>query len=122
MRDYRELTVWKKAHELTLVVYERTSRFPRHELSGLAGQMRRAAMLVSTHIAEGSVKTSGIEFVRLLHEALGFANQLEYHFLLAKDLGFITPEEHHEHHSAVNEVKKMLVGLGKAITNNSIAS
>jgi four helix bundle protein len=119
MRDFRELTVWQKAHELTLTVYERTARFPRHELSGLAGQMRRAAMSVSTNIAEGAVKAERADFVRLLHTALGFANQLEYQFLLAKDLGFLTHEEHGSQNASVNEIKKMLIGLSKTVAMHS---
>jgi four helix bundle protein len=122
MRDFRELTVWKKAHELTLEIYERTSHFPRHECSGLAGQMRRAAMSVSTHIAEGAVKTERADFVRLLHVALGFANQLEYQVLLAKDLGFVAVEQHDRLNVSVNEVKKMLIGLSKTVTVHSASA
>ena len=53
MRDFRNLKVWQKAHELTLVVYRKTRGFPRDELYGLTSQLRRGASSIPANIAEG---------------------------------------------------------------------
>jgi hypothetical protein len=37
MKDFRALTVWQKAHLLTLDVYAATRGFPREELYGITG-------------------------------------------------------------------------------------
>src|SRR5581483_7993845 len=47
MRDFRELKVWQKAHELTLAIYQETGCFPRTEMYGLTSQLRRAAVATS---------------------------------------------------------------------------
>jgi four helix bundle protein len=53
MKDFGELNVWKKAHQLTLQLYEATRQFPRDEIYGLTSQMRRAAVSVGANITEG---------------------------------------------------------------------
>ena len=47
MKDFRELQVWRKAHELTLAVYQITASFPREELYGLTAQLRRAGSSIA---------------------------------------------------------------------------
>jgi len=53
VKSFKELQVWRKAHELTLVVYSTTRTFPREELFGLSSQMRRSAASIAANIAEG---------------------------------------------------------------------
>ncbi len=53
MKDFRKLSVWQKAHELTVAVYRATRAFPREELYGLTSQLRRGATSVASNIAEG---------------------------------------------------------------------
>jgi four helix bundle protein len=52
MRNFRKLSVWSKAHALTLRVYSETGNFPRHELYGITSQMRRASASMAANIAE----------------------------------------------------------------------
>jgi len=51
--SYREIKVWQKAIELVVDIYSCTRSFPREELYGLAGQLRRAAVSIASNIAEG---------------------------------------------------------------------
>ena len=53
MKDFRELKVWHKAHQLTLAVYEITATFPREELYGLTSQLRRCSSSIPANLAEG---------------------------------------------------------------------
>ncbi len=55
-REYRKLIAWQKADELVMKVYQMTKTFPREEIYGLTGQLRRAALSVPTNIAEGMAR------------------------------------------------------------------
>lgn len=89
MRDFRQLQVWDKAHQLTLLIYEATLKFPREELYGLTSQIRRAAVAIPANIAEGCGKDTELELARYMQISMGSASELEYHLLLARDLRYL---------------------------------
>ena len=70
MQDFRKLSVWKKAHRLTLNVYELTSDFPDDERYGLISQMRRSSASIGANIAEGCGSGSDADFARFVQMAL----------------------------------------------------
>jgi four helix bundle protein len=109
MRNFRDLRVWAKAHQLTLAVYRETSAFPAAERYDLTRQIRRASASIPANIAEGCGRGGDVEFARFLQIALGSANELDYHLLLARDLGFLAIPAHDTLNSNLTEVKKMLV-------------
>jgi four helix bundle protein len=111
MKDFRDLQVWEKAHRLTLQAYKATAEFPRAELYGLTSQIRRCSASVAANIAEGCGRKGHGEFHRFLQVAMGSASELEYHFLLAKDLGFLSPDVYRKLDAGVVEVKRMLAAL-----------
>lgn len=111
MRDFKKLKVWEKAHRLTLSFYAATAGFPKEEMYGLTSQIRRAASSVPANIAEGCSRGSDADFARFLHIASGSAVELEYHLLLARDLGMMPSPRHVELDAEVNEVKRMLATL-----------
>ncbi|HEV7475366.1 MAG TPA: four helix bundle protein [Pyrinomonadaceae bacterium] len=111
MRDFRQIKVWAKAHELTLGIYKTTSRFPREELYGLTSQLRRASASIPANIAEGFGRGGNAELARFLQIGMGSAYETEYHALLAKDLGFISAEAHAALEHQIVEVKRMLAAL-----------
>jgi len=89
LKDFRKLKVWEKSHDLTLVVYRATQAFPQHELYGLTSQIRRACASIPANIAEGCGRNGDPELARFLQIAMGSASELEYHLLLAHDLGLL---------------------------------
>ena len=121
MRDFHKLKVWEKAHSVTLEVYEATRGFPREEVYGLTSQMRRAAASVCANIAEGCGKRGNAEFQRFLNIASGSASELEYHFLLARDLNLLSEPDHRRLHNSVVEVKRMLASLTKKVEAERLA-
>ena len=100
---------------MTLQVYRVTASFPKEELYGLTSQMRRASSSIAANVAEGCGRDSQVELARFIHIASGSASELEYHFLLARDLGFIDTQTYNEFDSSINEIKKMLAGFAKAV-------
>jgi len=115
MKDFRDLQVWAKSHALTLTVYRATSSFPKEELYGLTSQMRRSSASIPANIAEGCGRRGNGEFHRFLQISTGSASELEYHILLACDLGLLTQDDYASLTAEVQEVKKMLAGLIKRV-------
>ena len=111
LKDFKELRVWTKAHKITLQIYEITQRFPREELFGLTSQIRRSAASIGANIAEGCGRRSDGEMSRFLHIARGSAVELEYHLLLARDLGFVSASSFTTLVDEVDEVQRMLTSL-----------
>ena len=111
MKDFRELKVWQKAHELTLAVYRVTAAFPREEQYGLTSQIRRACSSIAANLAEGCGRNGDAEFARYCSIAMGSASELEYHLLLAKDLKLIQPFDYEELAPRATELKRMLTAL-----------
>ncbi|HEY7615376.1 MAG TPA: four helix bundle protein [Terriglobales bacterium] len=111
MKDFRDLKVWEKAHQLTLALYRATARFPREELYGLTSQIRRCSASIGANIAEGCGKRGNTEFQRFLHIAAGSASELDYHLLLARDLGFLDNTQYLESSQLLSQVRKMLTSL-----------
>ena len=115
MKDFRDLKVWQKAHDLTLLVYRATAGFPRDEQYGLTAQIRRACASIPANLAEGCGRNGNPELARFCSFAMGSASELEYHLLLAKDLKLIPPKEHALLDQRATEVKRMLAALWRKV-------
>src|SRR5215831_6001924 len=87
-RTFRDLTVWRKAHEFVLATYAFTAKFPRHETYGLAAQMRRAAVSIPANIAEGFRRRGRVDKARFMNLAEGSLEECRYYLILAQDLGY----------------------------------
>jgi four helix bundle protein len=111
MKDFRDLRVWERAHRLTLDIYAITAAFPRHELYGLTIQTRRCAVSIGADIAEGCGKRGNNEFQRYLQIASGSASELDYHLLLARDLGFLPDPDYRQTIKELSELRRMLTSL-----------
>jgi len=106
--DFRKLQVWHRAHHLTLDVYRATSSFPKEEIYGLTNQLRRASASIGANIAEGCGRNTDAELARFLSIAIGSANELDYHLLLARDLGYLQPTTYDQLSSEAQAVSRML--------------
>jgi four helix bundle protein len=116
MKDFRQLKVWEKAHNLTLRIYGVTRTFPKEELYGLTSQMRRASSSIAANIAEGCGRKTDADFCRFLVVALGSATELEYHLLLSHDLKLLIDVEYDSLQQELTETKKMLNAFIKRLS------
>jgi four helix bundle protein len=66
MTDFKQLKVWKKAHEITLSAYRLTAAFPKEEMYGLTSQLRRATASIAANIAEGCGRRTDGEMCRFI--------------------------------------------------------
>jgi four helix bundle protein len=111
MGDYQKLQVWERSHRLTLQVYGATSAFPKEELFGLTSQLRRSAASIPANIVEGCGRNGDAELARFMTIAMGAANELDYHLLLAHDLGYLPPPRYAELPVETQSLAKMLATL-----------
>lgn len=115
MKNFRDLKVWEKSHELALAAYDATSNFPKQEMFGLVSQIRRCAASIPANIAEGCGRRGNGEFHRFLQIASGSASELEYHLLLSRDLKFMDADVHRSLNDRVEEIKRMLASLARKV-------
>ena len=108
MGDYRKLHVWERSHMLVLDVYGVAAAFPKHQLFGLTGQLRRSATSIPANIAEGCGRNSDGERARFMNIAMGSASELDYHLRLARDLGYLPPTQYGRMSMEVQGISKML--------------
>lgn len=111
MKDFRDLKVWERAHLLTLSIYKSTAGFPRDWRFGLTRQLRSCSASVGANIAEGCGKRGNGEFQRFLQIASGSASELDYHLLLARDLGFLGEDEYKMLLQDLTQMRRMLTSL-----------
>jgi four helix bundle protein len=108
VRDFRQLQVWERSHNLTLAVYRATRNFPQEERFGLTSQIRRASASIPTNIAEGCGRSTDKELAQFMQIAMGSASEVEYQLLLAHDLDYLSDDMYRRLNDSVVEVKKML--------------
>ena len=118
MQDFRNLQVWKKSHRLVLDAYAESAKLTNARLFSLRDQLLRAATSVPANLAEGCGRTGDREFRRFVRVALGSASELEYHLLLARDLGVLPDAAYERLARAAVEVKRMLSGLAQALSKD----
>jgi four helix bundle protein len=115
MHPFRRLSVWTKAHELTLRVYQVTDGSVHRRHPGLASQLRRAAASIPATLAEGAGQSSPAQFNRCIEIAQASAREADYHLLLAKDLGVLSSKEYAVLEARIDEVEAMLYGLRRRV-------
>ncbi|HVY67917.1 MAG TPA: four helix bundle protein [Patescibacteria group bacterium] len=108
IKDFKEVFVWQKAHQLALAVYKITAAYPKDEVYGLVSQTRRAAVSIPSNIAEGFKRFGVQDDVRFCNIAQGSLEEIRYQILLAKDLGYINAVQYGTIESLSVEVAKLL--------------
>ena len=117
MQDFKKLVVWQKSHQLVLDVYADSAKYLRiPDAWPVRDQMRPAALSIPSNIAEGTGRSSDPDFRRFLFHSLGSCNELEYDFLLARDLGFVPLPLFSQRDDQIKEVRRMLSGLIESVT------
>jgi len=118
IRDFRDLIVWQKAIALAKEAYRLTRAFPREERFGLTLQIRRAAVSVSSNIAEGHAR-QGREFANFLSIARGSLAEVQSQFLLAVELGYLSPQSLSTALDLISEIQKMLASLARKLSTSA---
>jgi four helix bundle protein len=115
VRNYQDLVVWQKAMDLVEHVYKLTRRFPKEEMYGLTSQVRRAAVSIPSNIAEGHARKSRAEYLNFLSITQGSRAEVETQLLIAKRLGYLTPEELAPVLTVLNEINRMISTISRRL-------
>lgn len=93
IQSFTDLKVWRETHKLVLMIYQITKSFPKEEVFGLISQMRRAAVSVTSNIAEGFSRYSYKEKAQFYSIAHGSLTELQNHLLVAKDVKYMNSND-----------------------------
>jgi four helix bundle protein len=115
LRSYRDLLVWQKALDLTVLIYRLSEKFPKSEIYGLTSQVRRASVSVPSNIAEGYGRGSRKEYLHFLSVAQGSLKELETQVIVAQRLHYANDEEANGLLAVSETVGKMLGGLMRSL-------
>ncbi len=116
---YRDLVVWQKGIAVTKLVYALTKTFPPDEKFGLVSQMRRAAVSISSNIAEGQARHTTGEFIQFISHAEGSVAELDTQLHLAVELGFASDQQAAACLELLSELRRMLNGLRRKLSDPS---
>jgi four helix bundle protein len=115
MFNFEKLETWQKAIAFADLVYEITRNFPGDERFGLTNQMRRAAVSVSSNIAEGAARNSKNDYARFLEIAAGSLFEVVSQSFVGKRQGFLSQSDFQKLYTAAEEQGKMLSGLRRSV-------
>ncbi len=121
IQSFKDLNAWKEGHILVLAIYKATKSFPKDELFALTSQMRRAAVSITSNIAEGFSRQSYKEKVQFYSTAQGSVTEIQNQLLIAKDVDYINNDNFLAIDDQALKVHRILNGLIKAtkrIVNN----
>jgi four helix bundle protein len=119
MSDFKKLKVWRKAHALALNVHHVAARIRAPMYRSLRSQLVRSASSIPANIVEGRSKKTDADFARFLGYSVASTAELEYHLLVARDMGAITQATFLALLSQTIEVRKMLHGLINTLEGGS---
>ena len=114
IQTFKDLVVWQKGHEFVLYIYMLTKKFPREETFALTDQMRRAAVSITSNIAEGFSRQSYKDKTYFYIMAQGSLTELQNQLLIAKDIGYIPSKEFEVAELKSIVVHKLLSGIIKS--------
>jgi four helix bundle protein len=109
MRGHRDLAAWQQGMLLVKEIYWSTQDFPKHEIYGLANQLRRAAVSIPSNLAEGASRNSRKEFHHFIGNARGSLAEVETQVEIAKDLGYFSE-------AIASSLLKRIAQLGRLLT------
>lgn len=118
IKSFKDLRAWQEAHKLIIEIYTTTKQFPKDELFGLTNQVRRAGVSVTSNISEGFNRRSEKEKVQFYYMALGSLAETQNQMLIARDVGYLSPEVFAKIEERVIAVQKLLNALIKSIRSD----
>ena len=114
IKNFIDLRTWQEAHKLVLMIYDSTKNFPKEEIYGLTSQIRRAAVSVTSNIAEGFSRFSYKEKIQFYYIANSSVTESQNQLIIAKDLGYLKQEEFNKIYNQSIDVHKLLNSIIKS--------
>lgn len=117
MHNLKELKIWNKAIDLSVDVYNATANFPSDKRFGLTSQSRRAAVSISSNIAERGGRNSKKEFGNFLGIANGSLYELQTQLIISNKLNLLNDDLLGGLLKQIDELQKMNFAFQKTLLN-----
>ena len=117
MFNFEKLETWQEAINFADLVYSLTRTFPDQERFGLTNQMRRAAVSISSNLAEGSSRSSRVDFARFVEIASGSLFEVVSQSFIGRNQGFLSNDGFNQLYAAAEKQGKMLSGLRASLVS-----
>jgi len=114
IKSFTDLLVWKKAHRFVLKIYQITRSFPKEEIYALTDQMRRAAVSITSNIAEGFTRRTSADKNHFYYDSLSSLTEIQNQLVVARDLKYINNQIFKELAEHSIEISKLINGLIKS--------
>jgi len=111
IKSFMDLFAWQKGHRLVIAIYEKTDKFPSKEIFGLINQMRRAAVSITSNIAEGFSRSTSKDKCQFYSMARGSLTELQNQLLISRDVGYLNKGSFDELTEQTIIVNKLINGL-----------
>lgn len=111
IRKFTELDSWRTSYNLALKIYSLTNSMPRHELFGLSSQLRRAAVSISSNIAEAFKRKTEKDKIHFYTISLGSLNEVESQLLISKGLHYINDQQYGEIEPQIRRCEALIYGM-----------
>jgi len=112
--DFYQLDAWKENHKLALMIYKKTSKFPKEETYGLTNQIRRAVSSITANIAEGFGRYHFADKIRFYHQSRGSSKEVQNFIFLSKDLSYLEEKEAKKIWKQAKKGERLINGLIKS--------
>ncbi len=115
IKNFSDLDSWKKSHEMAIEVYKFTEKFPQKELFGLTSQIRRAAVSVTSNIAEGFSRETAKDKIRFYFIARGSVAEIQSQLAIARDIGYLNIKDFNSLALKSIVVHKLIAGMIRSL-------
>jgi len=111
IKSFTDLVAWQEAHKLVILIYSITDKFPQKETYGLTNQIRRAAVSITSNIAEGFSRRGKKEKVQFYYLAKSSLTEVQNQLLIARDVNYLDKQEFNKIAQQTVQVSKLIFGL-----------
>ena len=115
MFNFEKLDTWNEAIVFADIVYQLTRNFPAEERFGLTNQMRRAAVSISSNLAEGCSRSSRVDYARFVEIATGSVFEVVSQATIGRNQGFLDQSGYQQVYDSAEKQSRMLSGLRKSL-------
>jgi four helix bundle protein len=88
IKSFKDLLIWQKGIEITVLVYKIIADFPKNEIYALSSQIKRCAVSIPSNIADGYGRQSTQSYIHFIKIARGSLYELETQLMIAEKLKF----------------------------------
>ena len=120
IQRFEEIEAWQKGRELTRRIYQITTKTGFARDFTLKDQIKRAAISITSNIAEGFERGGNREFIQFLAIAKGSASELKSQLYTALDAGYLTKPEFEELYKLAHSIVLLLGGFIKYLQQSEL--